>query len=172
MSRLARLGIGVAVVAALTLVARWFDGTVIREAQQQVGSTFNLGPVLPVRALGYLLIAGGSLVIGIVGWRLRSLSLGIVYIVVGAFFTFLDTITWKLAAQINDNPPVLPQPIAVAIGDIYLWQNGPLSAVLILGAATLLVGLFLLVATIARRSRAGIEVPLVAEPHGAESARP
>jgi hypothetical protein len=171
MARLGRWGIGVGVVAALILVAGWFDGTVMRDTQQQVSRTFDIGPALSIRALGYLLIGGGALVIGIVGWRLRSLSLGIVYVIFGAFFTLLDTIVWKLAARINDAPPVLPQPIAVAISHIYTWEVGPLSAVPILGAATLLVGLLVLAATIRRPSHTETRRPVAVEPGGAESAK-
>ncbi len=152
MSRWLRFGLGAAVVAVVLVVAGWFDGTVMTATQKQVSTTFDIGPVLPIRALGYLIIAGGSLAIGITGWRLRSLGLAIAYVVAGAFFTFLDTITWKLAAQINDAPPVLPDPIARAIGQVYFWQNGLLNADLIIGAATLIVGLAMLVATVPRSS--------------------
>lgn len=152
MSRLVRFGLGAAVVAVVLVAAGWFDGTVMKAAQEQVSRTFDIGPVLPIRALGYLIIAGGSLAIGVAGWRLRSLGLAITYVVAGAFFAFLDTITWKLAAQINDAPPVLPDPIAHAIGQIYFWQNGLLNADLIIGAATLIVGVAMLMATFPRSS--------------------
>jgi hypothetical protein len=145
MSRWMRFGLGAAVVAVVLIVAGWFDGTVMKATQEQVGRTFDIGPVLPIRALGYLIIAGGSLAIGVAGWRLRSLGLAIAYVVAGAFFTFLDAINWKLAAQINDAPPVLPDPIARAVGQLYFWQNGLLNADLIIGAATLIVGVAMLV---------------------------
>ena len=147
MSRWLRFLFGAVVVAVVLVVAGWFDGTVMKAAQEQVGRTFDIGPVLPIRALGYLIIAGGSLAIAVAGWRLRSLGLAITYVAAGAFFTFLDTITWKLAAQINDAPPVLPDPLAHAIGQIYSWQNGLLNADLIIGAATLIVGVVILAAT-------------------------
>ena len=153
MARLSRFGIGVAVVAALILIAGWFDGTVMRATQEQASRTFDLGPVLPIRVLGYLLIAGGSLAIGLVGWRLRSVGLAIVYIVGGAFFALIDTIVWKLAAQINDAPPVLPEPIALVVSHIYTWQVGLLNAVPILGAATLLAGVAMLVVSLPRGSQ-------------------
>ena len=171
MARPWRLAIGVGIVAALILIAGWFDGTVMRDTQQQVSRTLDIGPPLLIRALGYLLIGGGALTIGVVGWRLRSLSLGIAYVIVGAFFTFLDTITWKLAAQINDAPPVLAQPIALAISRIYTWENGLLNAVPILGAATLLVGLLVLTATIRRPSPTVVVRPRAVEPGGAESGK-
>lgn len=171
MARPLRFGIGIGVVAALILVAGWFDGTVMRDTQQQVSRTFDIGPVLPTRALGYLLIGGGTLAIGMVGWRLRSLSLGIAYVIAGAFFTFLDTIAWKFAAQINGAPPVLPQPIASAISHVYTWENGLLNAVPILGAATALVGLLVVGATIGRPSPTHVAGPAAVELAGAESGK-
>jgi hypothetical protein len=171
MSRVLRLGIGVLVLAVLVLVGGWFDGSVMREAQRQAGFSFDPGAALLQRAIGYLLIAGGCLTIGLAGWRLRSVPLGIVYVVGGAFFTFLDTITWKLAAQINDTPPVLPEPMALAVSNIYFWQSGPLNAVLIIGAATLLVGLIVLATTMTRLSPARVPLPLSSEPSG-QAVRP
>jgi hypothetical protein len=143
----------------------------MRETQAQVSRTFDVGPVLPIRALGYLLVAGGSLAIGAIAWRLRSLSLGIAYIVVGTFFAFLDTLTWKLAAEINGATPVLPQPVASSIADIYLWQNGLLNAVPIIGAATL-VGLAVVVAIVVGPSSDGLAATPIPDSAQRESVKP
>jgi len=171
MARPWRFGIGIGVVAALILVAGWFDGTVMRDTEQQVSRTFDIGPVLLIRPLGYLLIGGGTLAIGLMGWRLRSVSLGIAYVIAGAFFTFLDTITWKFAAQVNNAPPVLPEPIALAISHLYFWERGLLNAVPILGAATLFVGLLILAATVGRPLPAQVVGPAAVEPGDTESAK-
>lgn len=171
MSRWVRFALGAAVVGVVLVGAGWFDGTVMKATQEQVGRTFDIGPVLPIRALGYLIIAGGSLAIAVAGWRLRSVGLAITYVAAGAFFTFLDTITWKLAAQINDTPPVLPDPIALAVSRIYFWQQGLLNADLIIGAATLIVGVVMLAATwprfwVTARSNATAMSPAGQEPVG------
>ena len=170
MSRWLRFGLGAAVVGVVLVAGGSFDGTVMTATQKQASASFDIGPVLPISALGYLIIAGGSLAIAVAGWRLRSLGLAIAYVVVGAFFTFLDTITWKLAAQINDAPPVLPDPLPQAIGQIYFWQNGLLNADLIIGAATLIVGVAMLVATFPRASAtARTDVPHPLDATGQES---
>ena len=140
--------------------------------RRHAGATFDIGPLLPIRALGYFLVAGGSLAIAVVGWRARSLSLGFAYVVVGGFFTFLDTITWKLAAQINGAPAVLPEPVASAISKIYAWQTGLLNAVPILGAVTLLVGISMLIRSAARPSFAVDRAPSPVKPGGSLAAKP
>ena len=83
----------------------------------------------------------GVLLLGVLAWRSQSALVGAVYLVVGAFFTFMLVILWKFAAEINGAPPLLPGPAADAVGQIYQWSYGPLNAVATIGAGMFLVGL-------------------------------
>jgi hypothetical protein len=71
--------------------------------------------------------------------------------------------------QINNAPPVLPGPLASAVSRIYFWQEGLLNAVPILGAATLLVGLTILIAT---RPHPSVAVPAETPPSEASGQEP
>jgi len=149
-SRFGRFAAGFGVAAVAIVIAAWFDGTVMQAAQQESAGSFDLGPEIITGTVGFVLIGGGALVIALTGWRVRSLSLAIAYMVVGGFFVLLEVIVWRLASEINGARPVLPQPIASAISHIYTWQAGPLNAVPILAAATFITGVAILVTTVAR----------------------
>jgi hypothetical protein len=58
MSRQMRRGIGVAVVAALIVIAGWYDATVLRAAVQQQGVSFDIGPSSRAQSLGSALPSG------------------------------------------------------------------------------------------------------------------
>jgi hypothetical protein len=153
LNRQVRFVVGLALLVLLLVVAGWFDSMVVVAAKHEEAHTFNADPVLLARAIGFLLVAGAILVLAVAGWRLRSIELGVAYVLVGAFFTFLDSIVWKLAAQVNDAPPVLPEPFVQAVNLLYPWEQGPLGASLTLGAGTLLVGLSLIGAHLVRARR-------------------
>ena len=78
----------------------------------------------------------------LLAWWARSLLVGLAYVLVGAFFAFLVAFVWTIAAQVNDAPSVLPEPIAVFLSQVYLHaESGPLNADAIIGAGMLLIGL-------------------------------
>ena len=104
--------------------------------------------------LALLLASAGVFAAGLVGWWARSLAIGIVYLVGGAFFALLDVITWQLAASINGAPPVIPEPLANAIRQLYLWQQGRVGSMRIVGAAVFLVGLVVIGSIVRGRWRA------------------
>ena len=156
MHRLATFIVGVVVLVVLLVMTGWFDSVVVVAAKRENSRTFNLDPLLLVRSVGFVLTAGATLLVAVAGWRLRSIGLGIAYTLVGAFFTFLDAITWKLAAQINDAPPVLPEPVARAVNLFYPWEQGPLGATQIVGAGTLLVGIAVVASVLLGRVPPGV----------------
>jgi hypothetical protein len=69
---------------------------------------------------------------------------GAVYLVVGGYFAFMPLITSWGAAQINGAPPLLPGPIASAMGQIYFSSFGPLNAIATVGAGMFVVGLLVI----------------------------
>ena len=164
MNRQARFVVGLGVVIVLLVVDGWFDSVVVVTAQREVARTFDPDVVLVARSLGFLLIAASVLLVTVAGWRFRSIELGLAYVVVGAFFAFLDTITWKLAAQVNDAPPILPEPIVRIVNAFYPWEQGPLSATLIVGAGTLLVGIVLVGMPILRSGPPRLAAPGSSKP--------
>jgi hypothetical protein len=151
LNRFFRLVIGLAVLGAVLFVVGWFDHVVLLDAEREHSLDFDA--LLWPRAAGFLIVAGSVLLVAVAGWRLRSLELGAVYILVGAFFAFLEVINWKLAAGINDARPVLPEPLARTISDVYFYVEGPMSGDLIVGAGALLVGLGLIGARLLRPNR-------------------
>jgi hypothetical protein len=128
MDRITRIGLAIVAAAAILALVGWLDGTVLVHAQRVEGTTFEPGPLLWWHSVAYLVTAAGVLGVGLAGWWARSLAIGIVYLVGGAFFALLDIITWQLAASVNGAPPVLPQPVATAIGRLYSWQQGPIGS--------------------------------------------
>lgn len=151
MERMTRIGVALLATAAILFVVGWLDGTVMRDAQRQTASTFDITPLIWWHSLGYLVTAAGVLAAGLVGWWARSLAAGIVLLVGGAFFALLEVINWQLAASVNSAPPVLPEPFARAVSQIYFWQSGPIGSMPIVGAAVFLVGLLISGSEIRRR---------------------
>lgn len=138
-------GCRVARGAAIIVVAAWLDTDVMQGLRQREAATYSVTERALVQPLGYLAITGG-----ILRWCSlrggRDLLFGLAYVLVGAFFaflvTFLVTFVWTVAAQVNDAPSVLPEPIAVFLSQVYLHaESGPLNAVAIIGAGMLLIGL-------------------------------
>jgi len=152
-------GPALALVAApvVLILMAWFDTTVVHGASQQAAATFDMSQVGLVVALGMTLVAGAVLALALIAWRSRSVAVGVVYAVVGAYLALQVWIIWTFAAQINDTPPVLPEPFLSAVTNLYHATDGPLNAVGIIGAGMLVAG----VAVIARsfRHRSGASAP-------------
>jgi len=145
----------VALVGALVLLAitGWFDSTVMTAALRRASASFDESAVSVLTAVGSVLVAGAVLLIGVLAWRAASAIVGLAYTVVGGFFVLLPWLVWTLDVQKNDVPPVLPDPLARWLDDIYVWTvGGTLNATGTIGAAMLIAGIVTLVHRQRRRS--------------------
>ena len=154
MPRSDRPVIALLVAPAVLFLAGWFDRNVVRDVVQ----TFDTDRLLAL-PLGSLAVAGSVLLLGVLAWRSHSALVGATYALVGAYLAFQPVIV-RLAAQINDTPPMLPQPIAQAVSWIYFWSFGPLNAVNTIGAGMLLVGVLVVGRSFQRRSVGRASAPM------------
>ena len=140
-----------ALIAAASVLAgmAWFDTTVVAVAQRLARATFDSGQAMPPWTLGLFAIAGAILLLALLAWRSRSAVVGVIYVVVGGFFASQLWMLMSLATSRNDVPPLLPDPIAIALNGIVMATMGPLNAVGVIGAGMAIIG----VAVMARRSR-------------------
>jgi hypothetical protein len=141
MSKAGRAAVAILVAAAELWLAGWLDGTVMRDIGRQEAQTFDPTGLSLAYAFGAVGVAGGVLVLAVLAWRSRSTLVGAVYVLVGGFVAFMPVIVWKFAAEINGAPPLLPGPVADAVGQVYQWSYGPLNAVATVGAGMFVVGL-------------------------------
>ena len=146
MSRINKTLVALATAAIVLVVAAWFDSTLVTEARRHSAATFDMSGVAAMTALGSLLVAGSILLVATLAWRAASVVVGLAYVLVGAFFVALPWLVWNLAATKNDVPPVLPEALASALGNIYFSTAGSLNGAGTIGAAMLMAG----VATLAR----------------------
>ena len=157
--------------AVILVVVGWLDAVVIVAIQRRSAQSFDVTGIGWALPFGYLILAGAILAIALLGRWAASVLVGVAYAIVGAFLTFLFPITWFLAAGVNGATPVLPEPIATFISNIYFnVEQGPLNAIAILGATLLLVGLATIGQAVRKRVPAmttGPAVPLAADagPH-------
>jgi hypothetical protein len=150
-----------ALVGAPLLVAitAWFDTRFMSDAMRRAAGSFDMSGVSALTAVGSVLVAGGVLIVGVLAWRAASSIVSLMYALVGGFFVMLPWLVWTLAAQRNDVPPVLPDPLARWLGDIYRWTlGGPLNATGTIGGAMLIAGIVTLVRWQRLRSVAGPSV--------------
>ena len=133
--------VALAAAAIMLVIADWFDTTVMFEARRQAAATFDSSGIGAMAVVGSLMIAGSVLLVGALAWRAASLAVGLVYVVVGGFFVALPWLVWNLSTGINDVPAVLPEPVAVALWNIYSSTTGALNAVGTIGAAMLIAGI-------------------------------
>jgi len=133
----------VALVAGVALLGfiGWLDGTVMLDAQRDNARFFRASSFALALSLGYLVVAAGVLVVGLVVRWAQSLWVGIGYATAGAVFTFLGAIYTGPAGSVVGEQPLLPAPIVQVVANVYTWSAGPLGAVGIIGAAMLLAGL-------------------------------
>ena len=150
--------VALAAAAIVLVIAAWFDTTVVREAQRQAAATFDISVSTTMTTLGSLMIAGFVLLVGALAWRAASVVVGLVYVVVGGFIVALPWLVWNLASQTNDGPPILPEPLALALGQTYFSTNGDLNAVGTIGAGMLIAGIAALVLWWRRRAVAARSV--------------
>lgn len=114
MSMSGRGAIALLVAGVVLFLAGWFDGSLMLGIQQHASARFDVNELALAMSLGSLVVAGSVLLLAVIAWRSQSALVGAAYAIVGAFFAFLPVIVWRFAAQVNDAPPVLPQPIAQA----------------------------------------------------------
>lgn len=146
MSRTGRTLVALAGAAIILLIATWFDTTFVRDAVRHARANFDSGGVGAVIAAGSMLVAGSALLLGVLAWRAASVVVGLAYAVVGGFFLMLPWIVGNLATQVNDVPPVLPEPLLTVVSEIYTRTGrGSLNAVGTIGAALLITGVAALV---------------------------
>jgi hypothetical protein len=171
MDRITRSGLAIGGGVAALILVGWLDGTVMRDAQHRQAQFFDPTGVVWSYSLGYLVTAASVLAVGAAGWWARSWVTGIVFLVGGAFFAFLDVITWELAASTSYTPAVLPEPLANAVSQLYFWQAGPIGSMRIVGAAVFLVGL-LVIGSLGRARMSAPAAKQTEMPFGGESVRP
>jgi hypothetical protein len=150
MSRAGNAAVALLVAAVALIVAAWFDSSVLPEAVRRAQSQFDGSQVTPLLSLGSVAVAGCVLLVAVLGWRSRSTLVGAVYAIVGIFFAFLPWIVSTFATSRNDTPSILPEALAIAVGQVYAQSAGRLNAVTTIGAAMLVVGV--LVVARSRRS--------------------
>ena len=145
MSRTGRTLVALAGAAIILLIATWFDNTFMRDAVRHAQRNFDSDWLGAVIAAGSMLVAGSALLLGVLAWRAASVVVGLAYAVVGGFFLMLPWIVRTLATQVNDVPPVLPEPLLTVVSEIYFRTGGSLNAVGTIGAALLITGVAALV---------------------------
>ena len=141
MSKGGRAAVAVLVAAAVLWLAGWADGTVMRDIGRREAQTFDPTGLSLAYAFGAVAVASAVLLLAVLAWRSRSALVGAAYVLVGGFFAFMPVIVWKFAAEINGAAPLLPGPVADAVGQIYQWSYGPLNAIATVGAGMFVVGL-------------------------------
>lgn len=157
MSKAGRTGFALIVALVMLAALAWFDVTVLREAEQRSRATFDTRDSALVGSLGSFAIAASVLGLAWLALRSRSVAVGVIYLVVGGFFALLPVILSSFATYRNDVPPLLPDPLARGVGDIYVAAVGPLNAVVIVGAGMVIAGAAVI--TRSFRERTGYPVP-------------
>lgn len=88
-------------------------------------------------------------------WRVASPVVSLAYVVVGGFFAGLPwLVSSPLVTQSGGLPPVLPEPVAVALSDLWFSTTWELNAVGTIGAGMLIAGIAALLRGL-RRPRRG-----------------
>jgi hypothetical protein len=133
--------------AALILVMTvWFDNTVMRGAAQSAQASFGLSGYSAMVAAWSIVVAGSVLLVGVLAWRAPSVVVGIAYVVVGGFLVTLPWIVSTFATQVNDTPPILPEPLLTVVSEIsFLTMRTSTNAVGTISAAMLIAGMVALV---------------------------
>src|SRR6478735_129222 len=141
MSRAGRTFMALAGAALILVMTVWFDNTVMRGAAKAAQASFGQSGLGATIAAWSIVVAGSVLLVGMLAWRAASVVVGIVYAVVGAFLVTLPWIVWTFATQVNDVPPVLPEPLLSVVSEIaFRTQGSSLNAVGTIGGALLIGG--------------------------------
>lgn len=146
-----RSGLAAIVVAVLLgVLLRWFDGTVLVQAQHDASQSFRLDGVGPLLSIGFLLVGGSVLLAAALGWVSRSPVAGMAYLVGGlgvALLPWLGTGLMTCTADGTSCTSTFP-----LFADWYFTlAAGGINAVLIYAAGVGVAG----VAIVARSIRGG-----------------
>jgi hypothetical protein len=152
MSKVGKRALALGAAAAVLVVMAWFDTTIVRDAAKQGALIFDHSQYALVAALGMILSAGAVLLLALLAWRSRSVAVGVIYALVGAYLAFQQWIWMDLAGQINGAPPVLPYPLDSAVNHILNATIGPLIAVGIIGAGMLVAGVAVIPRSLRQRT--------------------
>lgn len=129
----------------------WFDAVVLVEAQARGRATFDSGQASLLFAVGAFAIAGSVLLVTRLALDAGSVAVAVIYLVVGGFFALLWWILTTFATYENDVPPLLPEPLAIAVAQVAISITGPLHAVAVVGAGMAIAGVAVIVRS--RRER-------------------
>jgi hypothetical protein len=149
-ARVKRFVVGAAAAAAVVAAAAWFDTTVVAGAEREASTSFDLTQSGLIYGIGGTGLAGLVLTVAWVGWRCRSLALGIAYALVGGLFAFL----LYFAVAFDGSPLDLPGGTQTVLGNLASSTYGPLNAVSTVGGMMIIVGAAQIVASIAERRAA------------------
>jgi hypothetical protein len=151
----------VAIAAAIAgLIVGWLlDHTIMRNVHDDLVSGSTPAAATLVMSMTSIVVIAVILGVVVSAWRAGGIWLGVAYAVVGGFLTFLAPLVWAFATQINDVPPVLPEPVSTAIGRLYFETTaGPGDAMAHVAAAVFVVGVLLIGASF-RSRRMTVERP-------------
>jgi hypothetical protein len=151
MTRYGRTVVALVVAGVVLAGMAWFDGIVVGQAGRDAAATFDPTGASAMTGLGSLVAAGGILAVVLAGWRSQSILVGVAYVLLGMFRVFLSWITWTFAAQVNDKPPILPDPFPGLLADLYRESHGPLNAVGMLAAVMAVTGIAIIVRELRHR---------------------
>ena len=127
---IAELLLGLAVVAAVI----WFDAVILVNARLQGQSNLQLSNYSFLWIVGSVAVAAAVLLLGLLAYWGRSISVGIVYLIVGAIL-----LATPLVIISNGTP--LSSLLNDLLGDVFLATNGPMGAAVVLGAALVIAGI-------------------------------
>jgi hypothetical protein len=164
-----RFVLGVVAAGVVLVVAAWLDTSVVAVVVRQAASNFDMTQSGMAYGIGSIILAGLVLAVAWIGWRCRSLALGVVYALVGGLFAFLLYLAFALGGSINGSLPVLPDPLATALGNLLSSTYGPLNGVMIVGATMVVIGVAQIVASIRERRAARRSTEEPTEPEAPEA---
>jgi hypothetical protein len=151
--RMARTVVALGGGAATIAIAGWLDREVIAGVQRNSAAASDVTLAAVAFSLGYLMIAAGVLLIVVLARRATYPVVGVLYVLGGAFLTFLFPVTWFLTAK-GSSPALLTGPLADFLVTVWMkTEQSPLNAAAILGADMLLVGLVTIGSSIRERGR-------------------
>jgi len=158
---------GVAASAVILVFATWFDTTVTAGVQRESFATFDATSYGLAFGVGSMVVAGLVLTVAIIGWRCRSIGLGIVYAVAGGLIAFLVYLMLAVGTSIGspDAPPPLFDLLSV-LSNLEAMTEGPLHAFSIIGAAMAIVGIVQIADGMVRRRASRRSRPLPVEAEG------
>lgn len=150
MSNLRNGLIAIVVAVLLGVLLRWFDGTVLVQAQHDASQNFRLDGAGPLLSIGFLLVGGSVLLAAALGWVSRSPVAGIAYLVIGLGVALVPWLGIGLTTCIADGTSCTST-FPLFADWYFTLAAGVINAVLIYAAGVGIAG----VAILARSLRGG-----------------